>query len=61
MGGELAEVIEDFRRAVDVEALRTAKSIGKYLSSQCSVDPSSVVLCRTKASTRASEPHQGRL
>jgi hypothetical protein len=27
MGGELAKVIEDFLRAVDVEALRTAKGL----------------------------------
>jgi hypothetical protein len=30
MDGELANVIEDFLRAVDVEALRLAKRIGKH-------------------------------
>jgi hypothetical protein len=30
MDGDLANVIEDFLRAVDVEALRLAKRIGKY-------------------------------
>ena len=59
MGRELAKVIEDFLRAVDVEALRTVKSIGKDLLTQYSVDPSSVVLCRAWASTRASGAYQG--
>ena len=43
MDGELAKVIEDFMRAVDVEALRLAIRIGKHLLSQSSVGPSSVV------------------
>ena len=43
MDGELAKVIEDFMRAVDVEALRLAKRIGKHLLSQSSVSPFSVV------------------
>jgi len=30
MDGELDKVIEDFMRAVDVEALRLAKRIGKH-------------------------------
>ena len=34
LGGELANVIEDFLRAVDVETLRLAKRIGKHTSSQ---------------------------
>jgi len=32
MGRELTNVIEDFNHAVDVEALRLAKKIGKHLS-----------------------------
>ncbi len=32
--GELTRVIEDFMRAVDVEALRLAKKSGKYSLSQ---------------------------
>jgi len=46
MDGELDKVIEDFMRAVDVEALRLAKRGGKHLLSQCSVSPLSVVSCR---------------
>ena len=34
MDRELTEVIEDFGRAVDVEALRLAKETGKHFSSQ---------------------------
>jgi len=34
MDRELTKVIEDFMRAVDVEALRLAKKGGKYGSSQ---------------------------
>ena len=34
MDEELTSVIEDFMRAVDVEALRFAKETGKHLSSQ---------------------------
>ena len=33
MDEELTGVIEDFMRAVDVEALRSAKETGKHLSS----------------------------
>ena len=42
MDGELANVIEDFLRAVDVEALRLAKRSGKY-SSRYSVGRLSLV------------------
>jgi len=47
MDGELARVIEDFMRAVDVEALRLVKRNGTHLLSQSSVIPFSVVSCRT--------------
>jgi len=47
MDEELAKVIEDFMRAVDVEALRLAKRSGKHLSSQSSVNPFSLLSCRT--------------
>ncbi len=56
MDGELAKVIEDFMRAVDVEALRLAKRSGKHSLSQYSVSPFSVASCRTsraRASTQA--------
>lgn len=55
MDGDLAKVIEDFTRAVDVEALRFAKKSGKL--SLCRSDDSliSVVSCRSsrKSATRA--------
>jgi len=47
MDGELTRVIEDFDRAVNVEALRLAKEIGKRASSQSGESSFSVVLCRT--------------
>jgi hypothetical protein len=52
MDGELANVIEDFLRAVDVEALRLAKRIGKHTLSQYRMSPFSIASCR--ASCRAS-------
>ena len=39
MDGELAKVIEDLMRAVDVEAFRLAKRSGKHLLTQSSVSP----------------------
>jgi len=52
MGEELANVIEDFLRAVDVEALRVVKGIGKHTLCFYRVSPFSGALCR--ASCRAS-------
>ena len=52
MDRELANVIEDFLRAVDVEALRLAKKSGKHASSQYIASPCSVALCRARVSTR---------
>ena len=49
---ELANVIEDFLRAVNVEALRLAKRSGKRSLSQYSADPFSVALRRARASTQ---------
>jgi hypothetical protein len=54
MDGELANVIEDFLRAVDVEALRLAKRFGKHTFSQYRVSPFSVALCRARAPAQAS-------
>ena len=54
MDGELANVIEDFLRAVDVEALRLAKRIGEHTLSQYRASLSSVALCRARASAQAS-------
>ena len=53
MDRELANVIEDFLRAVDVEALCLAKMTGRPSSSQYSAGQFSVTLCRAKASTQA--------
>ena len=52
MDEELANVIEDFLRAVDVEALRLAKRNGKDLLSQYTVRTFSVALCRARLSTQ---------
>ena len=52
MDEELAKVIEDFLRAIDVKALSLAKRAGKYSSSQYSVRTFSVALCRTRVSTQ---------
>jgi len=52
MGEELANVIEDFLRAVDVEALRLAQRIGKHAFSQHSASPFLVAFCRARASTQ---------
>jgi len=49
MSEELANVIEDFLRAVDVETLRLVKGIGKHTLSQYRVSPFSVALCRTSS------------
>jgi hypothetical protein len=54
MDGELAKVIEDFLRAVDVEALRLAKRFGKHTLFQYRVSPFSVALCRARVAARAS-------
>ena len=46
MDEELANVIEDFTRAVNVEALRLAKRNGKHSLSQYSVSPFSIASYR---------------
>ena len=54
MDRELTKVIEDFDRAVNVEALRLAKQTGKHtISSHPGDSPFSVVLCRARAFTWA--------
>jgi hypothetical protein len=53
METELTEVIENFDRGVDVEALRLAKETGKRRLSQSGAGPFSVVLCRARPSTWA--------
>jgi len=54
MGEELANVIKDFLSAVDVEALRLVKGIGKHTLSQYCVGPFSVTSCRARDPTQAS-------
>ena len=53
MDRELANVIEDFLRAVDVEALCLVNITGKHPLSQYRAGPFSVALHRAKASTQA--------
>ena len=54
MGEELANVIEDFLRAVDVEALRLAQRNGKHTLSQYRASAFSVALCRARVPAQAS-------
>jgi hypothetical protein len=50
---ELTKVIEDFGRAVDVEALRLAKKNGKHSLSQSAGDrSSSLASCRARVLAR---------
>jgi len=58
MERELAKVIEDFDRAVNVEALHRTKQTGKYLLSQCVGSLFSVVSCRARASAQAADRRQ---
>jgi len=58
---ELANVIKHFLNAVDVEALRLARTAGKHSLSQYSVRPFLMALCRAEASTRAAYTYQDRL
>ena len=46
LDGELTEVIEDFDRAVNVEALRLVKETGTHSLSPSGGSPCSVVPCR---------------
>ena len=50
MGEELANVIKDFLSAVDVEALRLVKGIGKHTLSQYCVGPFLVPVVQSKSS-----------
>jgi hypothetical protein len=51
LGGELTDIIEDFMRAVDVEALCSAKRSGQCLLSEFTCYPISVVSSRARALT----------
>jgi len=59
MERELAEAIEDFDRAVDVEALRLAKKTGKYSSSYD--NPSLMISCRARLFDYATQTSRDRL
>ena len=50
MDGELTDVIEDFLRAVDVEALYLAKKNGKPILFRPGNSPFSIVPCRARTS-----------
>jgi hypothetical protein len=54
IGGDLAIVIEDILRAVDVEVLGLAKRSGKHILSRYRVILCSITLCRAMAPARAS-------
>ena len=58
---ELTKVIQDFDRAVNVEALRLAKETGKHPLSRIGDNAPSVVLCRARTSAREARVCQGRL
>ena len=49
LDGELTKVIEDFDRAVNVEALRLVKETGTYALSLSGNSSCSVVPCRARA------------
>ena len=55
MDRELTRVIEDFDRAVNVEALRLVKGTGKLSLSQSGDISSSVVPCRARIFTGAAQ------
>ena len=61
MDKELTKVIEDFERAVNVEALRLAKETGKRSSSQNGDNGISVTSYRAKSFAWATQICRGRL
>ena len=61
MDRELTKVIEDFGRAVDIEALRLAKENGRHLLSQAGNILFSTLSCRTAVFARAARTRQSRL
>ena len=56
MDKELSKVIEDFLRAVDVEALRLASRNGKHSLTRYSAGPFSVDLCRASRARASAQP-----
>ena len=61
MDGELTKVIEDFDRAVNIDALRQAKDIGKHSLSQSSRSSFSLVSYRAKPFAHVACACQNRL
>ena len=55
MDKELTKVIDDFDRAVNIEALRLVKETGTHSSSQCDDSRFLVVSCRARAFTWATQ------
>ena len=53
MDEELASAIKDFLNAVNVEALRLARRLGRRSLSQYRMRPFSLYLCRAGVSTQA--------
>ena len=61
MDRELTKVIEDFDRAVNVEALHRTKEAGKCLLSRYDDSSFSVVSCRSRAFAQAVQTRQDQL
>jgi hypothetical protein len=61
MERELTKVIEDFDRAVNVEALRLAKETGKHSISQPGDRSCSIILYRARPCAWAAQVCRGRL
>ena len=61
MEGELTKVIEDFDRAVNVEALHRTRETGKYILSQCRDSSFLLVSCRARAFAQAAQTHRDQL
>ena len=61
MERELTEVIEDFNRAVNVEALHRIKETGMYLLSRCGNSSFSKISYRARASAEAPQTRRDEL
>ena len=61
MDGELTKVIEDFSRAVDIEALRFAKNAGTHALSRPGNVLCSVISCRAAVFARTAPTCQTEL
>ena len=59
MDRNLTKVIEDFDRAINIEALRLVKEAGKHASTQSGEGAFSTVSCRAAIFARVSRTCQG--